>query len=262
MNFLGLYVVVVAWSAVVVRYARLGCCHWRRFGGVLTEATATRRSSRKKTLARERSSTSWRSMQRQRWEVGTWGWPSCFLRARTWTSGLPSTVRINSFCSFFFLFLFLGGVLFLPCIAHWYCGWLLLRLLCRFASRRFFQPDQHALRHHHRVLHTSGVQDHVGWTQVRCVFLCVSFLSFFFFLFSFVILFYFFYYFFCFYSKQNSIVDAADTSISGKTEHSSRSQHACRHPSTLTISWPGFKISWTTSQFSLRRSVCVAVFFF
>ena len=34
------------------------------------------------------------------------------------------------------------------------------------ASRGLLQPDQHALRDHHRVLHTGVLSSHVCWTKV------------------------------------------------------------------------------------------------
>ena len=37
----------------------------------------------------------------------------------------------------------------------------------RACSRRLFQPNQHAVRDHHRVLHAHRVQSHVGGGQVR-----------------------------------------------------------------------------------------------
>lgn len=37
----------------------------------------------------------------------------------------------------------------------------------RASSRRLLQPDQHAVRHHHRVLYGGKLQYNVGWTEVR-----------------------------------------------------------------------------------------------
>jgi hypothetical protein len=36
-----------------------------------------------------------------------------------------------------------------------------------FPSCRLLQPDQHAVRHHHGVLHGGELSDHVSWAQVR-----------------------------------------------------------------------------------------------
>lgn len=35
------------------------------------------------------------------------------------------------------------------------------------SSRGLFQPNQHALRHHHRVLHRGELCHHVSWAEVR-----------------------------------------------------------------------------------------------
>ncbi len=117
-------------------------------GRCCTAAARPRRhSSPRRTSPRAPTSMSCRSMPRRRWAAATCALPSCSPRARTSTSGLPSTVR--AFVHPFILACTHGG-----------CA------RCVLCSRGLLQPDQHAVRHHHGVLHTTGVPDHERRAQV------------------------------------------------------------------------------------------------
>lgn len=99
-----------------------------------------RPSSLRRTYRKVPINMNWWSMQPRLWAPATCGWRWCCPRARTSTSGSPSTVRPQASpatCTHFF----------------YSCGLL--------------QPDQHALRHHHWVLHWRELPHHVGRPKIR-----------------------------------------------------------------------------------------------